>query len=436
LEYLRTGPRMSPRIAVHAGKGDSTMKPAILWAAVALCALNLNLRPRSGVAATKTSESRGQRAIAIEVLIVRTHKDIKEDHTFEFSGPSEEVAARVRELQSDGRIDVVDRVRLTTVENQKVQFQAGRVAPVVSGRSFVGRGVSPPRSQLSYDQKTLGTLVSVVARVDVDAIVVELQVEKSQLERHAGSSKPDDEFVPLATETLTTQVTLRIRSGKTVLAGSLEKRADAESSAQLVLASARVLEPSLARQDVAQRDSAKERTIRIFSLQRASAKGAAAIIKGLVAGRSGQITVSVDPRTNSLIVRAEDEVMDVLGAILLELDKRDTWPGPQPSKEKEKSGPTHTATKYDKMKKNELQGELKRLQKAVLDVERTAKRAAQNATEARRAYESASDDEKADALLRMIEVAAASRKAVEPFKQVRSELDAAERAYSRLLTSK
>ena len=36
---------------------------------------------------------------------------------------------------------------------------------------------------MSYHHQNLGTLISATARVDGDAIVVELEVEKSQLER-------------------------------------------------------------------------------------------------------------------------------------------------------------------------------------------------------------------------------------------------------------
>jgi hypothetical protein len=414
---------------------DGTMKRAILFATIAVCTFNLTMNSRSGVAETKTPVSRAQRAIAIEVFIVSAPGGIKEEHALELSGPSEKIAARVRELQSEGQIVVVDRIRLTTVENQKTQFQAGRAAPVVSGRSFGGRGVGSQRSQMSYQQKNVGTLISAIARVDGDAIVVELQVEKSQLERRAGKPKSEDEFVPLATETLTSQVTLRIGSGKTVLAGSLEKRADAESSAQLVLASARLLEPSSGARIVAPPDGAKKRKIRIFSLQHTSAKDVAAIIEELSAAQSGQMSVGVDSRTNSLVVSAKKEGLDVVEAILLELDKSDAWPGPQASKDEEKSGRAPVVTMYDKMEKKDLRGELKRLQKAVLDAERMAKQAREKAAEAAKAYKSASDDEKADALLRMIEASAVSRKPIERFKQIRSHFDAAERAYFRLLVA-
>ncbi len=59
-------------------------------------------------------------------------------------------------------------------------------------------------------------------------------------------------------------------------------------------------------------------------------------------------------------------------------------------------------TKYENMEKKDLQKELKNLQKQILVAERTSKKTQETLTKARRAYQSASDDEKPDALLCMI----------------------------------
>jgi len=409
------------------------MKRAISFAAVATCTFSLTVNARSGVAETKTPVSRAPRAIAIEVLILSTKGGTEDEHMVQLSGPTDEVAAHLRELESKGQIVDIYRIRLTTLENQKVLVQAGRATPVASGRSLGGRG-GP--AQMSYHHQDLGTLISATARVDGDAIVVELEVEKSQLERHAGKPQADDEFVPLGTETLTSQVTVRIGSGKTVLASGLEKRADAESSGQLVLASARLLDTSSDAKGVAPENRTEERQIRIFSLQSTAAEDAAAVIKQLCDDGSGQIKVGVDSRTNSLIVSGEKERhLDVVEAILLRLDKNDPRRVPRTPKDEEKSDSTRVVTKYDKMEKKDLREQLKRLQKEVLCAERTARQAKEKAAEAAKAYKSASDNAKADALLRMIEANAASHKPTERFRQIRSDFDAAERAYLHLLVT-
>ena len=108
--------------------------------------------------------------------------------------------------------------------------------PVPIGRSMSARG-GP--SQVSYQQQQVGTLIAATARVVEDAILIELQVEKSQVERRTEPTEPENEFVPVGTETLTLHLSLRVESGKTVVAGGLEQSVNADSAAQLVLASAR-----------------------------------------------------------------------------------------------------------------------------------------------------------------------------------------------------
>jgi hypothetical protein len=415
------------------------MKRAILFSTIAVCMFSLTVNPPSWSAETKVPRSSDHhRAIVMEVLIVGAKGGTKDEHALELCGPSDEVAVRIRQLESAGQIVVIDRIRLTTVENQKTVFQAGATTPVASGRNFGGRGGG---AQTSYQHQQLGTLISATAKVDGDVIVVELEVEKSQLERRTGQPQPDDEFVPLATETLTSHVTLPIGNGKTVLACSLENRAEAGSSAQLVLASARLLEPSSDAEGRATADGADRRQIRIFALQRTSAKDAAIVLKELFDDGLDQIAVSVDSRTNSLIVRAEQEHhLDAMEAILLRLDESDPWrvsPTPKDKKEADATPVSKTpiVTKYDKMAKKDLQEELKRLQEEVLDAERTAKQFAKKAADAARAYTSATDEEKADALLRMIEAEAAGRKPTERFRQIRADFDAAKRAYLQLLVT-
>lgn len=100
------------------------------------------------------------------------------------------------------------------------------------------------------------------------------------------------------------------------------------------------------------------------------------------------------------------------------------------------SAPTDSSlvpTGFDKMEKKDLKQELVRLQKEVLDAVRISRRARGKAAEAASAYKSASDDEKAEALFRMIEADAASREPAERYAHLRTDFDAAKRAYLNLL---
>lgn len=141
------------------------MKRVILFSTIAVCVFSLTVNPRSCSAETKTpAASAHHRAIVMEVLIVAAKGGTKDEHALEFSGPSDEVAVRIRELESEGRIVVIDRIRLTTVENQKTVFQAGTTAPVASGRTFGGRAGG---AQTSHRQQELGTLGQIRVGVDL-----------------------------------------------------------------------------------------------------------------------------------------------------------------------------------------------------------------------------------------------------------------------------
>lgn len=90
-------------------------------------------------------------------------------------------------------------------------------------------------------------------------------------------------------------------------------------------------------------------------------------------------------------------------------------------------------SKYDKMQKKDLQEEVKKLQKEVLTAEQTARGVGVRAKEAKEAYNSASNDQKPDALLLMLEAGAKSHKSMVAFKQVQSDFDMAKRAYFNLI---
>jgi hypothetical protein len=146
--------------------------------------------------------------------------------------------------------------------------------------------------------------------------------------------------------------------------------------------------------------------------------------------------MAVDSRTNSLIVATENErQLAVIEAILLRLDEAASRPVPRSPEDAKKAKTTPKATKYDTMEGKDLQAELKRLQAAVLEARRMALQAGRTENAAQAAYRSAGDDEKADALLRLLEAKAAVRKPRELFRRINAEFQTAQQAYlARLVT--
>ena len=93
------------------------------------------------------------------------------------------------------------------------------------------------------------------------------------------------------------------------------------------------------------------------------------------------------------------------------------------------------ATKFDRMEKAQLRAELQKLQKDVLVAEQTARQADAKRLEAYQAYKAATENQKPDALIRMLEADAKSIKPVECLRQLQSDFEAAKRACLNLLVS-
>jgi hypothetical protein len=361
--------------------------------------------------------------------LVRTNWEPNSERSQTLSGPTDEVAARLRDLESEGEILAIDRIAVTTLENEEAQIHLGQSVPIPRGRSF--RGPSGP-VQTSYEYQSIGTVVTVTARGDGDAVVLKLSCEKSQLAQRDHESDVDEGTVPPGTETLTSQLAVRIESGKTVLASAFDSRTNSESSNVFLLASARILEGSAGKAEAAAAEGLQRSQIKVFTLQYAVAQDAAAIIEQLADGDAGRTRISVDSRTNSVVVSSDNsDQLDVIEAILLRLDEGKPWLGAEPPTEEKKPDATSEVTKYDEMDKQELRDELRRLQAELLDAGRAAIQASERTGEASGAYSSASDDDKADALLRMLDAQAALRTPMARYRQAELALEAAKEAYMR-----
>ena len=113
-------------------------------------------------------------------------------------------------------------------------------------------------------------------------------------------------------------------------------------------------------------------------------------------------------------------------ALLEQRSKSDT------SRPKQRTVNSDTS-KYDKMNKKQLQVELKRLQKVVSSTERDYTQSQKDESETKKAYSSASEEQKPDALISMLEAEVKHRWINTRWNQVRSDLRLAKFAYSDLL---
>lgn len=252
----------------------------------------------------------------------------------EIDGPYEGgLGDLLKEWGDDKRIQAVERASLTTLEGQVAQVQIGMSKAVPSGRSstaFGGRGGAPTRVT-QYQQRDMGTLVTVNGRVAGDDVLLEVNVERSGLanvKSVVAETDEEAEFVPPEITTLTVKSTIRVTPGHTVL---VTARGDGNRKVA-VLASVRVEGVTDRRaaatgtpRDVAKGTRRPEpvREIKVFNLQQADATEAVKVIREIFAEKDGDagLRLEADIRVNRIIASGSSETLEVVEALLLKLDE-------------------------------------------------------------------------------------------------------------------
>ncbi len=97
--------------------------------------------------------------------------------------------------------------------------------------------------------------------------------------------------------------------------------------------------------------------------------------------------------------------------------------------EDQKVDASQGASRYQKMSKALLQDEIKRLQKEVLAAERKVEQAKNYIKKASDAYEAASDEDKPEALIRLLDAKAAARKPCDACEKLKKDFLSAQAAY-------
>jgi type II secretory pathway component GspD/PulD (secretin) len=101
----------------------------------------------------------------------------------DLTGPTAEVLAKARRMEAGNELDILHRVRLTALANQKALVQVGERKPVVQG---VAR--SPSGTIKNTISVNLGMIVGAIPRGGPDgSVVAEIEFEKSQL-----APRPED----------------------------------------------------------------------------------------------------------------------------------------------------------------------------------------------------------------------------------------------------
>jgi len=147
----------------------------------------------------------------------------------------------IGEVGEKGKLEVLSRAELTTLDNQSARLQMGRREPRVVGRTVTSKGTAN-----NVTMENVGTQLSFTPRVGPDDVVtLELDVEDSRL-------GPEEEGVVIATDstgetlrtpstrTLVCESTLSIPSGETVTLAGMGRGGESEKK-RVVLVKAEVV---------------------------------------------------------------------------------------------------------------------------------------------------------------------------------------------------
>jgi len=297
------------------------------WLAViSLCLFPLALRaqdrPASSGTGTLKREAPADGASAAVIAIDLVIADVGPVDKAEAAPDDKDVPARVRDLEKQGKLARMTRMRLTTISEQVAMAQFGERVPLATGRTFGGRGGAAAAALVgggggalegptSYTYQNIGTLINVVPKVEGDRVIMECSVECTRLApRKPATDKPEGSFEPTALETIQAKSAVTVKSGETVLLTGKQSSGADGITRTYVLVTATIQDPG--RKDAA--------SIKIMTLVHAKAIGVAETLRDILGKTS--LRISVDERTNSVVARGSAEDLEICEGIALRLDEK------------------------------------------------------------------------------------------------------------------
>lgn len=261
----------------------------------------------TGAAAAQEAPPAAGQLVAIHVLLA--------DATGPAADGTEITAAKIVELDKQGKLASASRISLSLLENVPASAQFGENAPLVTGRQEGGFPGGGGRGSV-YSMQNLGTMVQATARVEQDGkILVELSVERSRV-APAKPAEGDAAPEPRRIVHQNTRTTVRLASGSSVLVGGQQSVAGADATQTYVVLTATVAEPAKAAAAEAARPGAE---LKVFTLAHARAGDVLQVLQN-VFQRQG-IRLAADERTNSIIAQGAADQLDIARALIQRLDE-------------------------------------------------------------------------------------------------------------------
>ncbi len=181
-------------------------------------------------------------AVEIDVTIVQsTAPADAEANASELAGNADEVEAKIAALGKSGTLKVLERLQITTIDNQQAKLQIGKMQPMTRGMNFAG----PPgsgRSAPSFSMENVGTALTASSRVSGDDVLIEIAVEKSwgPEAKPAGDGEASS-FRPDETQKLQIVSTVRVPKGHAVQLGGMTVKGEGEQSRISAIVTAKVV---------------------------------------------------------------------------------------------------------------------------------------------------------------------------------------------------
>jgi hypothetical protein len=259
------------------------------------------------------------RMLVIDVTIVEVAERSARVGGLDSEAP-EKIHSRVKELEKQGLLAGVTRVRLSAMESHEFTTQISETTTLINeggparGRGGFNVGPDGVRVQNTISRSNDGTRITVTPRIETnDMILLDFQVEKS------GPSAGLPEGMPPRSGILVAKSALRLKSGQLQIANVVERSQKEEYAETVVFVTARI-DSSAGRGDAkgSLKESVKES--RVFRLNHARSTEAAKALVDLMADTS--LVIKSDAASNSVLASGTKEQLRLTGEVIKLLDAK------------------------------------------------------------------------------------------------------------------
>ncbi len=265
------------------------------------------------------------RMVSIEVSIVELAEKPSPVETLDPES-SQQLISRIRELETQGKLAGLTRLRLSTLDNNQVSAQTSQRLPMETGRNvFPGQpGRGGMGSSPTFQFQNFGTVVRAITRIEPgDTIVMDLQIEKTSALREARPATAEtarpDVIAPTGMVTTEFKSTVRVPNGQTIVVQASGSSSATENPSRTVILVTAYADqaPQVAAAKLPPPQAQPPLTV--FVLKSAKVGDMYEVLQQLF--NNVAITMAVDVRTNTLFVKASPENIKLVENVITILDK-------------------------------------------------------------------------------------------------------------------